>query len=62
MQAGFIKRFLIIFIPLIIFMVLIKLAGIDNMFMMIILALAFVWMVQAIYKKVSEKKDKEKDS
>ena len=59
MQAGFIKRFIIIFIPLIIFMVLIKLAGIDNMFMMIILALAFVWMVQAIYKKVSEKKEKE---
>lgn len=59
MQAGFIKRFIIIFIPLIIFMILIKLAGIDNMFMMIILALAFVWMVQAIYKKVSEKKEKE---
>lgn len=59
MQAGFIKRFIIIFIPLIIFMILIKLAGIDNMFMMIILALAFVWMVQAIYKKVSEKKGKE---
>lgn len=59
MQAGFIKRFIIIFIPLIIFMILIKLAGIDNMFMMIILALAFVWMVQAIYKKVSEKKKKE---
>lgn len=58
MQAGFIKRFIIIFIPLIIFMILIKLAGIDNMFMMIILALAFVWMVQAIYKKVSEKKGK----
>lgn len=59
MQAGFIKRFIIIFIPLIIFMILIKLAGIDNIFMMIILALAFVWMVQAIYKKVSEKKKKE---
>lgn len=59
MQAGFIKRFIIIFIPLIIFMILIKLAGIDNIFMMIILALAFVWMVQAIYKKVSEKKGKE---
>ncbi|MCI5885551.1 MAG: hypothetical protein MRZ77_05435 [Clostridiales bacterium] len=59
MQAGFIKRFIIIFIPLIIFMILIKLAGIDNIFMMIILALAFVWMVQAIYKKVSEKKEKE---
>ena len=59
MQAGFIKRFIIIFIPLIIFMILIKLAGIDNIFMMIILALAFVWMVQAIYKKVSEKKRKE---
>ena len=59
MQAGFIKRFIIIFIPLIIFMILIKLAGIDNIFMMIILALAFVWMVQAIYKKVSEMKKKE---
>lgn len=59
MQAGFIKRFIIIFIPLIIFMILIKLAGIDNIFMLIILALAFVWMVQAIYKKVSEKKKKE---
>ena len=59
MQAGFIKRFIIIFIPLIIFMILIKLAGIDNIFMMIILALAFVWMVKAIYKKVSEKKKKE---
>lgn len=59
MQAGFIKRFIIIFIPLIIFMILIKLAGIDNIFMLIILALAFVWMVQAIYKKVSEKKEKE---
>ena len=59
MQAGFIKRFIIIFIPLIIFMILIKLAGIDNIFMMIILALAFVWMVQAIYKKVSEKKEEE---
>lgn len=59
MQAGFIKRFIIIFIPLIIFMILIKLAGIDNIFMMIILALAFVWMVQAICKKVSEKKKKE---
>ena len=59
MQAGFIKRFIIIFIPLIIFMILIKLAGIDNMVMMIILELAFVWMVQAIYKKVSEKKKKE---
>ena len=59
MQAGFIKRFIIIFIPLIIFMILIKLAGIDNIFMMIILSLAFVWMVQAIYKKVSEKKKKE---
>lgn len=57
MSKDFVKRFIIIFIPLIIFMILIKLAGIDNMFMIIILALAFVWMIQAMYKKYSEKRN-----
>ncbi|MDY4959523.1 MAG: hypothetical protein SO262_04485 [Lentihominibacter sp.] len=59
MNRDFVKRFIIIFLPLIIFMILIKMAGIDNMFMIIILSLAFVWMIQATYKKYSEKKKKQ---
>ena len=55
-QPSFLMRFIVIFIPLIIFMVLVRVAGIDNLFMIIILALAFVWMIQAIYKKYLQKK------
>lgn len=61
-EHGFLIRFLIIFLPLIVFMVLIRLAGIDNLFMIIILSLAFVWMIQAIYKKIMAKKQQEKEN
>lgn len=55
-QPSFAVRFLIVFVPLIVFMFLIFLAGIRNIFMMVILALAFTWMIQAIYKKYQDKK------
>lgn len=54
---SFIVRFLIVFIPLMIFMFIMSIAGItDDLLMTIILSLAFVWMVQAIYKAVMRKK------
>ena len=52
-QHSFIVRFVIIFVPLLLFLLLMFLAGITkNIFMTLILSLAFTWMVQAIYKKV----------
>lgn len=57
-NSSFIVRFLVIFIPLMVFMFLMHLAGItDNIFMTIILSLALVWMIQAIYKKVLKRKE-----
>ncbi|MDO4393917.1 MAG: hypothetical protein Q4C80_05835 [Bacillota bacterium] len=56
--SGFIVRFLIIFIPLMIMMFLMHIAGITkNLFMTIILSLAIVWMIQSIYKKALKAKE-----
>ena len=52
-KPGFGIRFLVIFVPLVIFFILMNMAGITkNIPMTIILALVFVWFVQAIYKQV----------
>lgn len=52
-QPSFFVRFLIVFIPLLFFLFLMSLAGItDNVLVTVILLLAIVWMIQAIYKKV----------
>lgn len=57
-NPSFIVRFLVFFVPLLIFMFIMSLAGItDNLFMTVILSLAFVWMVQAIYKMVLKKRE-----
>ena len=62
-KQNFGIRFLIIFVPLVIFMVLMNLAGITkNIPMTIILALVFVWFVQAIYKQIlMRRSNKEED-
>ena len=62
-KPNFGIRFLIIFVPLVIFIILMDLAGITkNIPMTIILALVFVWFVQAIYKQVLMRKaNKEED-
>ncbi len=58
-QHSFIVRFVIIFVPLLLFLLLMFLAGITkNIFMTLILSLAFTWMVQAIYKKVMLKRNR----
>lgn len=58
-QHSFIVRFVIIFVPLLLFLLLMSLAGITkNIFMTLILSLAFTWMVQAIYKKVMLKRNR----
>ncbi len=60
-QHSFIVRFVIIFVPLLLFLLLMSLAGITkNIFMTLILSLAFTWMVQAIYKKVMLKRNRNK--
>ncbi|MBQ0079579.1 MAG: hypothetical protein KBS66_06810 [Eubacterium sp.] len=61
-QPSFIVRFLVVFVPLVVFMFLIFLSGIRNTFMMIILALAFTWMVQALYKKYLDKKQSQSEN
>ena len=57
-QPGFIIRFLIFFVPLLLFLFVMYLAGItDNLFMTILLSLAFVWMIQAVYRMVLKKRE-----
>lgn len=57
-QHSFIVRFVIIFVPLLLFLALMSLAGITkNVFMTLILSLAFTWMIQAIYKKIMRKRN-----
>lgn len=56
-NKDFVVRVLFFFIPLMIFLAIMAMAGItDNMFMTLILMLAFVWMLQAIYKRVIAKR------
>ena len=56
-QPSFIIRFLIVFVPALVFLFLMYLAGVtDNVFMTIVCLLAFVWFIQAIYKKVMNKR------
>ena len=56
-MQSFIIRFLIFFIPLAIFMFIMTCIGITkNVFLTILLSLAFVWMIQAIYKIVLNRK------
>jgi len=56
-NKEFLLRVLIFFVPLMIFLFIMAMAGItDNMFMTIILLLAFVWMLQAIYKRIIAKR------
>ncbi|MDO4544761.1 MAG: hypothetical protein Q4C25_01265 [Bacillota bacterium] len=60
-QPSFIIRFLIFFVPLLLFLFVMILAGItDNIFMTIILCLAFVWLEQAVYKAILKKKETQK--
>ena len=57
-QPNFIIRFVMFFVPLAIFLFLMVMAGVtDNLFVAIMLALAFVWMLQAVYKRVLAKKN-----
>lgn len=51
-EPSFIVRFSFIFVPLMIFLFFVFLAGIRNPIMMVILALGFTWMLQAIYRKL----------
>ena len=56
-MQSFIIRFLIFFIPLAIFMFIMTWIGITkNVFLTILLSLAFVWMIQAIYNIVLNRK------
>ena len=56
-MQSFIIRFLIFFIQLAIFMFIMTWIGITkNVFLTILLSLAFVWMIQAIYKIVLNRK------
>ena len=56
-MQSFIIRFLICFIPFAIFMFIMTWIGITkNVFLTILLSLAFVWMIQAIYKIVLNRK------
>lgn len=60
-QPGFFVRVIVFFVPLVIFLLLMAMAGItDNLFMTIILSLAFVWMLQRIYKIVLKKMEEKK--
>lgn len=61
-QPNFFVRVIIFFVPLVLFLLVMAMAGItDNLFMTIILSLAFVWMLQTIYKRVLRKlEEKEK--
>lgn len=61
-QPNFFVRVIIFFVPLVLFLLVMAMAGItDNLFMTIILSLAFVWMLQNIYKRVLRKlEEKEK--
>lgn len=55
-NPSFLTRFLVFFIPLLLFFFLMYAAGItNNMFLTIILSLAVVWMVQAGYKHYMKK-------
>lgn len=61
---SFVKRMLFFFIPSMVALILMQIAGItQNLFMTAICLLAIVWMLQAIYKIILQKKeDKENDS
>ncbi|MDO4745284.1 MAG: hypothetical protein Q4B18_01875 [Bacillota bacterium] len=60
-QPGFFVRVIVFFVPLVMFLILMAMAGItDNLFMTIILSLAFVWMLQRIYKIVLKKMEEKK--
>lgn len=62
-NPSFLIRFLIFFIPLMIFFFLMYAAGItNNMFVTILLSLAVVWMVQACYKTYLRKAQEKKPS
>lgn len=57
-QPNFFIRVLIFFVPLVLFLILMAMAGItENVFMTIILSLAFVWMLQKIYKMILSKRE-----
>ena len=60
-QPNFFIRVIIFFVPLVLFLIVMAMAGItDNVFMTIVLSLAFVWMLQRIYKMLIKKMEEKK--